>query len=170
MREQYKHNKVHLIDIDGTVFLKKATLDDVGQPSFAFQGAVEMVNTWFEKGDYIIFWTARPERMREQTTKDLDRYKFRYHELRMDKPWANEIIWYDDKPNQFCQVDPEVGITGPFIPSNEVGPTPGSPEGLPEDFYVTKPNKIIEGKELVHEEYDIPAEVRKEPVWPPKKS
>ena len=51
------HHTVRLLDIDGTV-IKKREGGWFQEPAEALPGALELVEEWFQRGDYIIFWTA----------------------------------------------------------------------------------------------------------------
>lgn len=104
------HARTRIIDIDGTVVNKKAPEDYFRVPTVALPGAVELVNRWFKQGDYIVFWTARPEEYIVQTMDMLDRLGFFYHELICGKPYCHEIHIYDDNPVFFHQVVRDEGI------------------------------------------------------------
>jgi hypothetical protein len=93
-----RHSRVRIIDIDGTVVNWRAPEDYFTIPQVALSGAVEKVNKWHEKGDYIIFWTARVERLRDKTIDMLDRLGFKYHGLICGKPYSHDIHIYDDNP------------------------------------------------------------------------
>ena len=107
MPRHYK--RVRMIDIDGTVLFK----DPQGMffSGVPLSGAVEQVKKWFDAGDYIIFWTARPESYRTITAEALDKAGFVYHELRMDKPYADEIHIYDDREFVYHKVERNRGIS-----------------------------------------------------------
>jgi hypothetical protein len=108
--EPVKHKRVRIIDVDGTVVTKKAPEDYFRVPTEALPGAVNQVNRWYDEGDYIIFWTARPERYAIKTMDMLDELGFYYHELVCGKPYCHEIHIYDDNPMFFHQVTRDEGV------------------------------------------------------------
>jgi hypothetical protein len=108
--EPVKHRRTRIIDVDGTVVRKKAPKDYFSEPTLALPGAVEQVNRWYEEGDYIIFWTARPKEYLLRTMDMLDKLGFYYHELVCGKPYCHEIHIYDDNPVLFHQVERDEGV------------------------------------------------------------
>lgn len=92
--------KILLIDIDGTV------CDDIRNEDshlYAtaehFPDALETINSWYEQGAHITFFTAREEKDREVTEKWLSKKGFKFHGLIMDKPRSNngtEYVWIDN--------------------------------------------------------------------------
>jgi len=92
------HNRVRVIDIDGTVVRKKPPEEYFTTPTVALPGAIERVNKWFANGDYIIFWTARPNEYKQRTMDILDELGFNYHELICGKPYTHKMHFYDDIP------------------------------------------------------------------------
>ena len=60
-------------------------------------GAREWVNSKFEEGHYVCFFTARPERLRKATVAWLDEHGFKYHSLVMNKPEARNYHYIDDR-------------------------------------------------------------------------
>ena len=86
-----------MIDIDGTV------ADDIaGQDAYGFanagvlDNAVESVNRLYDQGHRITFFTARREEYRVVTEIWLNKYKFKYHTLLMNKPEGGKYIWIDN--------------------------------------------------------------------------
>lgn len=110
--EPVKHTKCRVIDIDGTVVKKKASQAYFTTPTEALPGAVDKVNAWFDAGDYIIFWTARPDKYKDKTIEILDNLGFKYHEVVCGKPYCHEIHLYDDNDMIFHKVTRDIGIGG----------------------------------------------------------
>ena len=59
-------------------------------------GAKEWVNSKYDEGHIICFFTARPERQRRSTETWLRKNGIRYHSLVMDKPNAVRYHYIDD--------------------------------------------------------------------------
>ena len=60
---------------------------------------IEKINALYDKGDRIVYWTARGgnsgKDWSELTKRQLDEWGVKYHELRMDKPSYD--VFDDDK-------------------------------------------------------------------------
>jgi len=110
--EPYEYSRVRIIDIDGTILPRKDhySYDDLATEPLP--GAREQIREWWEAGDMIILWTARPAQYREETIKQLDKAGITYTQLVMDKPYSREIHIYDDKIIISHKVVPNVGIGG----------------------------------------------------------
>jgi hypothetical protein len=102
------HKTVRVIDVDGTVLGKVSP--DKYQDAELLPGAVEKINNWYNNGDYILFWTARPKSLRIFTRWQLTRHGFRFHQLRTNKPYSREIHIYDDNPIYSHRVTRDKGI------------------------------------------------------------
>lgn len=94
--------KILCIDIDGTV------CDDIKNEDshlYAtanhFPDALETINSWYDQGAHITFFTARESKDRDVTLKWLDEKGFKYHGLICDKPRClnddDEYIWIDNR-------------------------------------------------------------------------
>lgn len=85
------------IDIDGTI----CETPDVSDYSIShpIKKNIKTANDLFKKGHKIIYWTARGtvtgKDWRDVTEKQLKKWKVKYHELRMGKPYYDLFI--DDK-------------------------------------------------------------------------
>lgn len=101
---------VRIVDIDGTIFARQELKDYFNEETKILNNAVSKINEWFEAGNYILFWTSRPESYRSLTMKQLDNAGFKYHELLMNKPHGKVMKWYDDKEIKAYNVDPNKGI------------------------------------------------------------
>ena len=89
--------KNYLIDIDGTI------CDDIPneQPermatAKLYPEALEVLNSWYEDGHIITFFTSRIEEHRAVTEKWLESYGFKYHGLLMGKPRGGNYHWIDN--------------------------------------------------------------------------
>lgn len=89
--------KNYMIDIDGTI------CDDIPNEepermatAELFDDALETINTWFEQGHIITFFTSRVEEHREVTEQWLKNNGFNYHGLLMGKPRGGNYHWIDN--------------------------------------------------------------------------
>jgi uncharacterized HAD superfamily protein len=90
-------SKVIFIDIDGTICDERKTFDrPLAVPLFM---AIEKVNELYEKGNTIVFWTARGWEQYNITKHWLLQHGFKHHQLMMGKPIADMFI--DDRAIQF---------------------------------------------------------------------
>ena len=91
------HIKNFLIDIDGTI------CDDIPNEEPERMGtcdvypdALETLNSWYDEGHIITFFTSRLEEHREITEEWLDKNGFKYHGLLMGKPRGGNYHWVDN--------------------------------------------------------------------------
>jgi len=89
--------KNYLIDIDGTI------CDDIPneepermETAQLYPEALETLNKWYDEGHIITFFTSRAEEHRKVTIEWLDKNKFKYHALLMDKPRGGNYHWIDN--------------------------------------------------------------------------
>ena len=92
-----KDVKNYLIDIDGTV------TEDVPNEEpermltcEPYPDALEVLNSWYEEGHIITFFTSRTEEHRAYTEKWLKMHNFKYHGLLMEKPRGGNYHWIDN--------------------------------------------------------------------------
>lgn len=89
--------KNYLIDIDGTI-----TEDVPNEESermstcLPYEGSVEIINSWFNEGHIITFFTSRTEEHREVTEKWFRKFGLKYHNLLMNKPRGGNYHWIDN--------------------------------------------------------------------------
>lgn len=87
---------IKFIDIDGTICRTPGVEYEKARP---IPEAIELVNRWYDRGDTIVYWTARGALLgkdwRPLTEKQLAAWGCKYHELRLDKPLFDEL--YDDR-------------------------------------------------------------------------
>jgi len=93
--------KVYLIDIDGTVCDDIKNEDNHLYPTAKhFPDALETLNSWYDEGHVITFFTAREEKDRQITETWLKEKGFKYHGLIMGKPRCKddqEYHWIDNR-------------------------------------------------------------------------
>ncbi|MBL4653539.1 MAG: phosphoheptose isomerase [Flavobacteriales bacterium] len=89
--------KNYLIDIDGTI------TEDVPNEEpermltcVPFPDAMEILNKWYDEGHIITFFTSRTEAHRDYTEQWLEKHKFKYHGLLMNKPRGGNYHWIDN--------------------------------------------------------------------------
>lgn len=87
------------IDIDGFLCTDKKGVYHKVKP---IQKNIDLVNKKFEDGELIIIWTARGTTTgidwEKLTTKQLKQWGVKYHDLRFNKPYYDEI--WDDKAKE----------------------------------------------------------------------
>lgn len=89
--------KNYLIDIDGTI------CDDIPNEepermvtAKLYLDALETLNSWYNQGHFITFFTSRMEDHREVTETWLKQNGFMYHGLLMGKPRGGNYHWVDN--------------------------------------------------------------------------
>jgi hypothetical protein len=89
--------KNYLIDIDGTV------TEDVPneQPErmsevVPYEGSVEMINTWYDEGHVITFFTSRTDEHELVTKQWLEKWGFKYHNILFNKPRGGNYFFIDN--------------------------------------------------------------------------
>lgn len=92
-----KDTKNYLIDIDGTI------TDDVPneEPSrmitcLPYEGSVDIINSWYENGHIITFFTSRTDEHEVITKRWLSKHGFKYHNLLLNKPRGGNYHWIDN--------------------------------------------------------------------------
>ncbi len=89
--------KNYLIDIDGTI------CDDIPNEepermatAAVYPDALKTLNSWYDEGHIIFFFTSRTEAHRQVTEEWLDRHGFKYHGMVMGKPRGGNYHWIDN--------------------------------------------------------------------------
>jgi hypothetical protein len=89
--------KNYLIDIDGTI------TDDIPneepwrmETSLPYDGSVEMINSWFDDGHIITFFTSRTDEHEIVSKQWLDKHGFKYHNILFNKPRGGNYHWIDN--------------------------------------------------------------------------
>ncbi len=89
--------KNYLIDIDGTITedVPNEEPERMGTCE-PFPDALETLNSWYDEGHHICFFTSRTEEHREVTERWLAKHEFKYHSLLMGKPRGGNYHWIDN--------------------------------------------------------------------------
>lgn len=89
--------KNYLIDIDGTI------CDDIPNEepermatAEVYPDALKTLNSWYDEGHIIFFFTSRTEDHRKVTEEWLKRHGFKYHGMLMGKPRGGNYHWIDN--------------------------------------------------------------------------
>ena len=92
-----EHIKNYLIDIDGTICddIPNEEPERMLNPA-RYDDALETINTWFNEGHIITFFTSRVEEHRIVTELWLKENGFNYHALLMGKPRGGNYHWIDN--------------------------------------------------------------------------
>lgn len=89
--------KNYLIDIDGTVTEdvpnEQPERMSVVEP---FDGAVETINSWYDEGHVITFFTSRTDEHELITKQWLEKWNFKYHNILFNKPRGGNYHWVDN--------------------------------------------------------------------------
>jgi len=86
-----------LIDIDGTITEDVPNEEPERMTTCEpYPDALETLNSWYDQGHIITFFTSRTEEHREATTEWLDRHGFKYQGLLMGKPRGGNYHWIDN--------------------------------------------------------------------------
>jgi hypothetical protein len=95
--------KVILCDIDGTICFPDIKNEEshLYPTAQVIKGSMEQLNSWYDEGHHITFFTAREDKDRDVTVKWLDERGFKYHGLIMNKPRClnpdDEYVWIDNR-------------------------------------------------------------------------
>lgn len=92
--------KVIYVDIDETICHRETSTDfgvihdyNKAQP---IKENIDKINKLYDDGNTIVYWSARGSRKQidwtELTTKQLNEWGVKYHELRVDKPFYDLFI------------------------------------------------------------------------------
>ena len=91
------------VDIDGTICSITNGIYTDAKPK---KKNIKKINKLYEKGNTIIYWTARGTVTQtdwlELTKNQLDRWGCKYHEVRIGKPHYD--LWIDDKSKEIEKV------------------------------------------------------------------
>ena len=89
--------KNYLIDIDGTI------CDDIPNEepermatAAVYPDALKTLNSWYDEGHIIFFFTSRTEAHRTVTEEWLKKFGFKYHGMLMGKPRGGNYHWIDN--------------------------------------------------------------------------
>jgi hypothetical protein len=89
--------KNYLIDIDGTVTEDVPNEEPERMATcLPYKGSVDMINTWYNDGHIITFFTSRTDEHEIVTKQWLDKHGFKYHYLLLNKPRGGNYHWIDN--------------------------------------------------------------------------
>ena len=93
--------KIIYVDIDETICQRETSVD-FGTTTHDYSKAkpirenIEKINKLYDEGHTIVYWTARGSRKQIDwtvlTSKQLNEWGAKYHELRVDKPFYDLFI------------------------------------------------------------------------------
>jgi uncharacterized HAD superfamily protein len=77
-----KETKNYLIDIDGTITEDVPNEEPERMSTcLPYEGAVNIINTWYAQGHIITFFTSRTDEHELLTKEWLEKHGFKYHNL-----------------------------------------------------------------------------------------
>ena len=89
--------KNYLIDIDGTVTEDVPNEEPERMATcLPYEGSVDMINSWYDDGHIITFFTSRTDDHEIVTKQWLDKHGFKYHYLLLNKPRGGNYHWIDN--------------------------------------------------------------------------
>jgi len=91
---------IYMVDIDGTICrTPKVGLAHDYENSTPITHRIDKINKLYDQGNIILYWTARGSGSgidwTELTTKQLNDWGCKFHEVRLGKPSYD--VWIDDK-------------------------------------------------------------------------
>jgi hypothetical protein len=113
-----KETKNYLIDIDGTI------TDDVPNEEpermstcLPYEGSVDTINTWYDQGHVITFFTSRTDEHEVVTKQWLEKHGFKYHHILLNKPRGGNYHWID---NHVVRATRYNGVWGDLVKSQKM--------------------------------------------------
>ena len=92
-----KETKNYLIDIDGTITEDVPNEEPERMSTcLPYEGAVNIINTWYAQGHIITFFTSRTDEHELVTKEWLEKHRFKYHNLLLNKPRGGNYHWIDN--------------------------------------------------------------------------
>jgi hypothetical protein len=89
--------KNYLIDIDGTVTEDVPNEEPERMATcLPYEGSVDMINSWYNDGHVITFFTSRTDEHEIVTKQWLDKHGFKYNYLLLNKPRGGNYHWIDN--------------------------------------------------------------------------
>ena len=89
--------KNYLIDIDGTVTEDVPNEEPERMATcLPYEGSVDMINSWYDDGHIITFFTSRTDEHEIVTKQWLDKHGFKYNYLLLNKPRGGNYHWIDN--------------------------------------------------------------------------
>jgi uncharacterized HAD superfamily protein len=92
-----ENTKNYLIDIDGTITEDVPNEEPERMSAcLPYEGAVEIINSWYDQGHIITLFTSRTDEHEVVTKQWLDKHGFKYHNLLLNKPRGGNYHWIDN--------------------------------------------------------------------------
>ena len=92
-----ENTKNYLIDIDGTITEDVPNEEPERMSTCVpYEGAVDIVNTWYDQGHIITFFTSRTDEHEVVTKQWLEKHGFKYHNILLNKPRGGNYHWIDN--------------------------------------------------------------------------
>lgn len=89
--------KNYLIDIDGTICEDIPNEEpDRMRSANLYNGALDFVNSLYDNGHIVTFFTSRTEDLKEITETWLNSHGFKYHGILYGKPRGGNYHWIDN--------------------------------------------------------------------------
>jgi hypothetical protein len=89
--------KNYLIDIDGTITEDVPNEEPERMSTcLPYDGSVDMINTWYDQGHIVTFFTSRTDEHEVVTKQWLDKHGFKYHGILFNKPRGGNYHWIDN--------------------------------------------------------------------------
>jgi hypothetical protein len=89
--------KNYLIDIDGTITEDVPNEEPERMATcLPYKGSVDMINSWYDEGHIITFFTSRTNEHEVVTKQWLKKHSFKYHYLLFNKPRGGNYHWIDN--------------------------------------------------------------------------
>jgi hydroxymethylpyrimidine pyrophosphatase-like HAD family hydrolase len=92
--------KTIFCDIDGTIFKYRKFETFKSTPAEMTDGALKKLKQWQSDGHMIVLTTARPERMRSHTAKELSENDVPWHRLIMGIGFGSRHLINDTVPSK----------------------------------------------------------------------
>jgi len=102
--------KNFIIDIDGVVSEDIPNEESERMINAKeIHGSKKKINSWYEEGHIITFFTSRSENLREITTKWLNQHEFKYHSIIFCKPRGGNYHYIDNTGVRATRFDGKFG-------------------------------------------------------------
>jgi uncharacterized HAD superfamily protein len=113
-----KETKNYLIDIDGTITEDVPNEEPKRMSTcLPYEGAVNIINTWYSQGHIITFFTSRTDEHELVTRQWLKNHGFKYHNLLLNKPRGGNYHWID---NHTVRATRYVGVWNDLVRAEKI--------------------------------------------------
>jgi hypothetical protein len=112
-----KETKNYLIDIDGTITEDVPNEEPERMATcLPYEGSVEIINSWYDQGHIITFFTSRTDEHEVVTKQWLEKHGFKYHNILLNKPRGGNYHWID---NHVVRATRYNGVWGDLVKSQK---------------------------------------------------